>query len=224
MNVQQVNTVGGIFELTGVVLAVRELVDVLAYQGVMRRLRDRWQQARAAIMDGLRRLLRRPVAQQLSVSSVSTSARAQAANVSVAGQPATAQVVQSLEDRVDALEQRVDQLRKEIAAERLERQRAIDAERQRSQQALEREADELRSGIENVRGELDRLEELTTGDLGLRRDGILVLLGGIVLTTWPTWWSENVLGWLTWPLFIVVVEYFIAWRLVWAIHVALRRD
>ena len=105
------------------------------------------------------------------------------------------------------------------------RQRAIDAERQRSQEALEREAKDLRSGIEDVRGELERLEELTAGDVGLRRDGIVVLLGGIVLTTWPTWWSENVLGWLTWPA--VVHRHGRVLHRVTAgvgVHLALRRD
>jgi hypothetical protein len=101
---------------------------------------------------------------------------------------------------------------------------AVKEERQRARQELAAETERLRNAIGDVEGELRRLEELATGNPRLRRDGILVLLAGIVLTTWPTWWSQHVLGWLTWPLFVALVEYFIAWWLVRAILVLLRRD
>jgi hypothetical protein len=68
-------------------------------------------------------------------------------------------------------------------------------------------------------GKLAGLDRLTTGDLRLRRDGIVLLLFGIVLTTWPEWWAEHALGWLSWPLVAGLVVAYVAWRLCKAILV-----
>jgi len=41
---------------------------------------------------------------------------------------------------------------------------------------------------------MTKLDRATTGNLRLRLDGIVVLLFGIVFTTWPEWWAERALG------------------------------
>jgi hypothetical protein len=49
MNVQQVNTVGGIFELVGVVLAFRDLLELHRYRGDLHRLAQRLARVRADV-------------------------------------------------------------------------------------------------------------------------------------------------------------------------------
>jgi hypothetical protein len=222
MNVQQVNTVGGIFELVGVVLAFRDLLELHRYRGDLHRLVQRLARVRADVGRRFERLLGRPVARRTVAGAGVAGARAQAMAAGVALHPFQLDIRQPIEVQIAALGDAINQLRQEVHDEVVNRTAAIKAERQRSRQELEAEAKRLRDAIGNVDSELQRLEELATGDPRLRRDGILVLLAGIILTTWPTWWSQHALGWLTWPVFVVLVAYFIAWRLVWAILVALR--
>ena len=128
----------------------------------------------------------------------------------------------TLKDRVDKLQRQVEQLQDQLQAEREDREHALQRERQHTQEVLQQEAKRLLGAIDGVRGDLRRLEELTTGDVRLRRDGIVLLLFGIILTTWPAWWADHALGWLSWPLFVGLVEYYIAWRLCRSIFAAIR--
>jgi hypothetical protein len=87
---------------------------------------------------------------------------------------------------------------------------------------LERAGDRLHTALESTRDDLRRLERLTTGDVRLRRDGIVLLAFGIILTTWPDWWAEHVLWWLTWILTGMLAVAYVAWWLCRSILVAIR--
>jgi hypothetical protein len=118
----------------------------------------------------------------------------------------------------------VERLRHELWLERRDRQHAIEEESGRTREALEQAADRLRTALESVRDDLRRLERLTTGVVQLRRDGIVLLMLGIILTTWPDWWAEHVLGWLTWMTTGVVVITYVAWWPCRSILVAIRDE
>jgi hypothetical protein len=55
-----INTLGGICQLAGLGLVVRDLVQVVEYRGPLRRLKRRQQQLRRAIIARVRRFLSRP--------------------------------------------------------------------------------------------------------------------------------------------------------------------
>ena len=69
MNVQQVNTVGGIFELVGVVFAFRDLLELHRYRGDMHRLAQRFARVRADVGRRFERLHARFRCQNLGRAS-----------------------------------------------------------------------------------------------------------------------------------------------------------
>ncbi len=219
MNTQAVNTLGGLCQLTGVVLAVRDLLELHRHRGDLKRLKQRLDQARAAVARWVRRLLHRPIRQDARAAAGVASVRAVATASGVAFHPFKLDANQPLEAQVAALGQAINQLREQLRDEAVNRSRAIQEEQQRARQELEAEARRLRDDIAGVEGKLAGLDRLTTGDLRLRRDGIVLLLFGIVLTTWPEWWAEHALGWLSWPLVAGLVVAYVAWRLCKAILV-----
>jgi hypothetical protein len=68
---------------------------------------------------------------------------------------------------------------------------------------------------------VSKLDRATTGNLRLRLDGIVVLLFGIVFTTWPEYWTRW-LGWLSWPKVWLLAVGYVAWRLCRLILGAIR--
>jgi hypothetical protein len=225
MDAQAVNTLGGICELVGLGLVVRDLVQVVGYRGHLRRLQRRQQQMRRAIVARARRFLSRPTGDDLPfqvAASVSRSVKARMVGEQDQAPAIKVRPGQTLEQGMAMLRLQVEQLRHELWLERRDRQHAIEEESERTREHLERTADRLHTALESVRADLRRLERLTTGVVRLRRDGIVLLAFGILLTTWPAWWAEHVLWWLTWTLTGTLAVAYVAWRLCRSILVAIR--
>jgi hypothetical protein len=225
MDVQAINTLGGICQLVGLGLVVRDLVQAGGYRSHLRRLQRRQQQMQRAIVARVRRFLSPPTGSdppfQLA-ASVSRSVAARMLGEQNQAQAIEVQPGQTLEQRIAMLRLEVEQLRHELRLERRVRQLAIEEQGGRTREALEQAADRLHAALESVRDELRRLERLTTGAVRLRRDGIVLLGFGIILTTWPDWWAEHALGWLTWMLTGAIVMAYVAWLLCRSILAAIR--
>src|SRR6266542_3849479 len=116
---------------------------------------------------------------------------------------------QSLQDQIDVLGSLVNRLRNEVISEPRERERAISAERAARRNELKAEAERLERLIAALRQEVERLDEATTGNLGLRAEGLWWLVAGIVFTTW----SE--LSWLPFRLTAFVVGTIFVARVSW---------
>jgi hypothetical protein len=225
MDAQAVNTLGGSCELVGLGLVVRDLVQVIGYRGYLRRLRRRQQQLQRAIVVRVHRFFSRPTGDVLTFQMAASAARS--AKARMAGEQDQAHAIkvqpgQTLEQAIAMLRLQVEQLRHDLWRERRDRQHALEEESGQTREALEQTADRLHTALEGVRDDLRRLERLTTGVVQLRRDGIVLLMLGIALTTWPDWWAEHVLGWLTWTMTGVVVMAYIAWWLCRSILAAIR--
>jgi len=91
---------------------------------------------------------------------------------------------------------------------------------QRGKAELAAEARRLDDAIGAVQEQVSKLDRATTGNLRLRLDGIVVLLFGIVFTTWPAG-SARWLGWLSWPRVGMLAVGYVAWRLCRMILVAI---
>jgi hypothetical protein len=131
--------------------------------------------------------------------------------------PFTPQPGQSLEDQVAELGLLVNRLREELLAQDQEHRRAIEAVRERVERDLRAERDRSDSVLRAFREELEGLRETTTGGMRLRIEGVLVLLVGVIFTTWP----DDVADWLpSWPPFRVAMFFLGAYlyaRLFWAL-------
>jgi hypothetical protein len=102
----------------------------------------------------------------------------------------------------------VNRLREEVMREPKEREQAIAAERAARRKELQAEAEERERGDAEVREDVEKLREVTTGDLGLRVESVVYLMLGIVLTAWP----ELVADWLPeWPRFRVALVIVLGW-------------
>jgi TolA-binding protein len=129
------------------------------------------------------RLLGRP--QQvtfLDVDSVSMGQTASGVTLSTGTGTLTAQPGQSLEDQVEELRLRLNQLQEEISREKQDREQAIAAEREARREGLQAEAERRERQITDVRQEVEGLREATTGDLGLKAEGVVFLVAGIAFT------------------------------------------
>ena len=124
---------------------------------------------------------------------------------------------QSLQEQIEELRQRVNQLGKQLASEKQQREQAIAAERDARHEEVQAEAEAREQRIAEVLREVERLREVTTGDLGLRAESVVFLTLGIICTTWP----ELVAGWLPeWPPFRVAMTFlggYLLFRTYWAL-------
>jgi hypothetical protein len=202
MNAEQVNTVGGWCELVGVVFLVRDLMSLVRFREKPKewsarvkqwsaRVRAWW--AATPVMSWWRRLLGR--------QQPETIAKAGTANVSLAVHGVTQsqgtgkltlRSGQSLQDQVEELRQRVNQLGEQIASEKQQREQAIAVEQKARREEVRAEANERERQIAEVQHDVEKLREVTTGDLGLRFESVGFLVAGIVLTAWP----ELIAEWL----------------------------
>ena len=71
-----------------------------------------------------------------------------------------------------------------------QRDQAIEEARALARAELEAEGRRLERLIGELRSEVDRLRELTTGGIGLRWVGVPILLFGVAFSTWPDGWAE----------------------------------
>jgi hypothetical protein len=221
MDAEAVKHLGGICQVLGVVLVLRDVLNLARYRGELvkaaAKLRAWRSAALTAAIELRRRLLRQP-APSVTVHAHSASGIGFAGSAAVARGmrgPFTPQPGQSLQDQVNELGTLVNRLREEVVREPQERERAIAAERQARQAELRALADRLEAVADDLRREFKELRETTTGGIRLRLEGVPLLLVGIVFTTWP----DGVAGWLpSWPPLRVVVLFlgaYILARLTW---------
>jgi hypothetical protein len=215
MNAEQVNTVGGCCELVGVAFLVRDLMSLARYRGKPKQWAARFKQqaahvrawwAATPVMAWWRRLLRLPgPSVTIHVGSVQTPMTASDATVSTGTARLTAQPGQSLKDQVEELRQRVNQLGAQIATEKDQREQAIAAEQKARHVEVRAEAEQRERRIAEVQRDVDKLRDVTTGDLGLRFESVLFLVAGIVLTAWPEVLAEWLPDALQFPVALAIV-------------------
>jgi hypothetical protein len=236
MNAEQINALGGWCELVGVWFVARDLMSLARYRDKPKewagRLKAWWAKAAAAVTTLWRRLwlwLRRQrPAPSVGASAGAAGATASSGNVTVTTSgmrgPFTPRPGQSLEEQIAELGLLVNRLRQEAISERQERERAIAAEREARRGELRGEAERQERQVADVRQEVEGLREATTGDLGLKAEGVVFLVAGIVFTVWPGKFSD----WLpAWPPFPVAVLFVITWplaRLSWALWLRPREE
>ena len=220
MDAEQINALGGWCELVGVWFVARDLMSLARYREKRKewvaqvkdwvaRVRAWW--GATPVMAWFRRLLRLPgPSVTLHVDSVHTPMTASDVTLSTGMAALTSRSGQSLEDQIEELRLRVNRLRQEIERERQEREQAIEDEREATREGLRAEAQHRERQITDLRLEVEKLREVTTGDLGLKAEGVMFLAVGIVFTVWP----EKFADWLpAWPPFPVAVLFVITWPL-----------
>jgi len=203
VNTAQVNTLGGICELLGVAAVVWGLVDLARYRGSLARIRAWLDARRAAAVAAARKLLRRP-GRTVAVHAEAAVASTMASGAMAVGMrgPFTPQPGPSVEDQIAELGALVSRLREELLTQDREYRQAIDTLRQQTDEKLRAEQQRADEALHVVRGDLDGLRETTTGGLRLQIEGVLGVVVGVFLTTWP----DAVARWLpSWPPFRVAV-------------------
>ena len=225
MNAEQVNAVGGWCELVGVAFLVRDLMSLARFREKPKewaarvkqwkgRVRAWW--AATPVMGWWRWLLGR----QRHVTFV----EAGTANATLTGLGVTQssgmgtltlRSGQSLQDQIEELRQRVNQLGEQVAREKQQREQAIAAEQTARRKEVRAEAEKRERRIAEVQRDVEKLRDVTTGDLGLKVGSVLYLSAGIILTAWPDLIAE----WLPhWPQFRVVLVIVLGWpvlRFTW---------
>jgi hypothetical protein len=221
MDAEQVNALGGWCELVGVWFVARDLMSLARYREKPKewaaQLKEwvarvgAWWSA-TPVMAWWRRLLGRP--RQVVFADAGTASATLTVHDATTSQE-TANLTlwpdQSLEDQIEVLRLRLNRLQEEITRERQERERALEAERDARREGLRAEAERRERQITDVRQEVEGLREATTGDLGLKAEGVVFLVAGIAFTVWPGKFAD----WLpAWPPFPLAVLFVITWPLV----------
>jgi hypothetical protein len=212
MNASEVNTLGGVCELLGLASVVWGLVDLARYRGVPARIRAWLNARRVAVVAAVRKLLRRPSRSAVvHAQAASATATAFGATAVTMRGPFTPQPGQSLEGQIAELGALVNRLREELLTQGREHRQAIDTMRKQMDEKLQAERNRADAALNGVRAELERLREATTGGLRLQTDGVLAVLVGVFLTTWP----DAVAGWLpSWPSFPVALLLIVGYALL----------
>lgn len=234
MNEEQINALGGWCELVGVWFVARDLMSLARYREKPKewaaqlkewtaRVRAWW--VATPVMAWWRRLLGRP--HQVVFADAGTASVTLTASDATTSQGMATLTLwpgQSLEDQIEALRSRLNRLQEEFTRERQERERAIEAEREARREGLRAEAERRERQITDVRQEVEGLREATTGDLGLKAEGVVFLVAGIAFTVWPGKFAD----WLpAWPPFPVAVLFVITWplaRLSWTLWLRPREE
>jgi hypothetical protein len=225
VNAEQVNAVGGWCELVGVAFLVRDLMSLARFREKHKewaaqlkqwsaQLRAWW--AATPVMGWWRRLLGRPrqvVFADAGVASVTLIASG--ATVSTGMGTLTARPGQSLQDQVEELRQRVNQLGEQLASEKQQREQAIAAEQQARREEVRAEAEERERRIAEVQRDVEKLRDVTTGDLGLKVESVLYLAAGIILTAWPDLVAERLPDWVEFRVVLAVVLGWPVLRFTW---------
>ncbi len=215
MNEAQVNTLGGVCELLGVVVVVLGLLDLASYRGDLARMGAWLDARRATVVAAARKLLRRPGHAVLVEAGTATAHLTVSGSAQVIRGPFTLRPGQSLESQIAELGSLVNRLREDLVTQDREQRQAVEAIRKQTDDRLREERERSDAALTMVREELDRLRETTTGGLRLQIDGVLGVVAGVILTTWP----ENIARWLpSWPPFRVALFFVLAYvfvRLSW---------
>jgi hypothetical protein len=225
MDAQAIKNLGGVLQIIGVVIVVWDLLNIHEYLGDLGRV-TAWLRARRAWAEvTVRRLLRRPG--QPKVVSVGAALELQWAGKATGRTmpgPFIPEPDQLPVQQLAAQAEYLNRLRDWIMREVEQRDRAIEEERALARAELQAEGRRLEQLVGEVRGEVDRLRELTTGGIGLRWLGVPTLLLGVAFSTWPDGWAEVWPAWLS-PValgFLAVCG--LAALFCWMILAQLRQD
>jgi hypothetical protein len=224
MNAEQINAVGGWCELVGVAFLVRDLMSMARfleprvvwaarYTQWAAHVRAWW--VATPVMGWWRRLLRwllrrrsGPAVEATAITAtVTASANDAMARAGRMPGPFTLRPGQRLEDQIAELGLLLNRLREEVMREPQERDRVIAAEREARHEEVRAEAEERERGDAKLQGDIDKLRDVTTGDLGLKVESVLYLGAGIILTAWP----DLVAEWLDWLQFRVALTIVLGW-------------
>jgi hypothetical protein len=218
MNAEQVNAVGGWCELVGVAFLVRDLMSLARFREKPKEWAARFRSGWAATIAWARRMLRLPEQKVLrdagAAADMMLTGRASAV---VIPEPYRPRPDLSLQEQIEELGRLLNKTGEAIGQEQHEREQAIATEREARHQEVQAEAEAREQRIAEVLREVERLREVTTGDLGLRAESVVFLTLGIICTTWP----ELVAGWLPeWPPFRVAMTFlggYLLFRTCWAL-------
>jgi hypothetical protein len=247
MDAQAIKTLGGICQIVGVLIVVRDLLAIHEYLGdlerLMARLRVRWAPVQAAlhrmrrrlwasVQAALRRMRRRrmrrqhgPSAVTLQVDNVHQGMAVDSLTISQKLGPFIHDPGQSPEEQLAAQAEYLNRLRDWIDREvEQQRDQAILAAREQTRAELQREGERLDRAIAHARQEVHRLRRLTTGGIGSRWGGVPVLLGGVAFSTWSDGWAEVWPAWLSPMALAYLITCCVVAGLCIAIQVWLRRD
>jgi len=225
MDAQAIKNLGGALQIIGVVIVVWDLLNVHQYLGDLTRLRA-WLQTRRVRVEGwLRRLLRRPGRSVVVHAHPASMAMiADLVTARLTPDPFVARPDQSPTEQLAAQAEYLNRLRDWIMREVQRRDEAIEAERAQAQAELRAEGQRLERLLDQLRGEVDRLRELTTGGIGVRWWGVPVLLAGVAFSTWPDGWAEIWPAWLSAVALGFLATCGLAAWICWAILAQLRAD
>jgi hypothetical protein len=225
MNAEQVNAVGAWCELVGVAFLVRDLMSLARFREKPKEWAARIKQwkglakawwAATPVMGWWRRLLgrQRPVT-FVEAGTATVTLTAHGVTQSSGTGTLTLGYDQSLQEQIEELRQRVNQLEKQIASETQKREQAIAAEREARREQVRAEAKERERGDAQIQGDIDKLRDVTTGDLGLKVESVLYLAAGIILTAWPDLVAEWLPDWLPFRVILAIVVGWPVLRFTW---------
>jgi hypothetical protein len=247
MDAQAIKTLGGICQIVGVLIVVRDLLAIHAYLGdlerLMARLRVRgapvqsalrqmrrrlWASVQAALHQMRRRRMRRrpgPSAVVLQVENVDQGMAVDSLTIRQKLGPFVHDPGQSSEEQLTAQAEYLNRLRDWIDREvEQQRDQAILAEREQARVELRREGERLDRAIADARHEVNRLRRLTTGGIGSRWAGVPLLLAGVAFSTWDEELAVVWPGWLSELVLGFLIACGVAAWLCWAILARLRAD
>jgi hypothetical protein len=225
MDAQAIKTLGGVLQIIGVVIVVWDLLNIHEYLGDLGRVTAWLRARRARLVGAVRRLLRRPRRSVVvQVEGISATTSVGSATVRVTPRPFVLQPDQPPAEQLAAQAEYLNRLRDWIMREVEQRDRAIEEERALVRAELQAEGRRLEQLVGEVRGEVDRLRELTTGGIGLRWLGVPTLLLGVAFSTWPDGWAEVWPAWLSPAVLGFLAVCGLAALFCWLILDQLRRD
>jgi DNA repair exonuclease SbcCD ATPase subunit len=177
MNAEQVNAVGGWCELVGVVFLVRDLMSLARFREKPKEwaawikqwkggVTDWW--AGTPIMGWWRRLLGRQRHATFVEAGTATVTLTAHDVTQSSGMGTLTLSGQSLQDQIEELKRRSNELGKQLASEKQQREQAIAAEREARREEIRAEAEERERRIAEVERDVEKLRDVTTGDLGLK--------------------------------------------------------
>jgi hypothetical protein len=219
MNAQEINTLGGVCQLWGIALIVRDLVAAHILRGDPARLRRWLTKVRVSLLPLVGR--HQPTARsghaRLTSDLVGVSD-----GIRVELWP-TVDPAASLEQRVAALERLPDLIADQLQREREAEGRARARQAEQLRKEFQAEAKELRNAAAVDRSKLKELHGIATGNIRLRWEGVSFVAAGVVFTTWPEWTAGWWPSWLTAPYVVALVLSYIALVLILLIEGRLRR-
>jgi hypothetical protein len=207
-NAEAVKHLGRMCQVLGVVLVLRDVLNLARYRGELARLAVRrvlcevWRSTTCAGSDENRG----PPSGRWT-GGRARNRRLDYASIDPSGVRRLAWLVGPRPgERAGTL---VNRLREAVVGEPQERERAIAAEREARQKEQRALADRLEAVADDLRHEFEKLRETATGGTRLRLEGVPLLLAGIACRTWPDGIATALPSWP--PLRVVVAFMLTSW-------------